>query len=528
LASALARIRKQANSARSFATADTADPMLRQSVSPTSHLAPLGTQQNFDRLEQWISEHIREWWEGTQPTTNELFEGHLLVYTLCTDGGTIGPEIQCYQMYIDLVKEVTCSELSEAYIGVVVSSLQRVFRYLDQHLTSSSPRNSKSITKSPASGRLCPEQGLKQVEGLISADPSWTPSFYSVADKTVAKQRTQVTQVKTANSSPTFNTMRMRQVMRDLINASVALNAVSVEPREITSTKYETGKSWEHMVKSQAVSVTSDETKQVDHEWTRMLSTQFPVSSDTTKSAAAVAMKKMLEEAESETLASTHGWRAQRWPRPPRAHQMNETEQTTVKSVPKVQLRPGCGPNIRHKTQCKRSQRPAAPIFGNVMEQLPAEPVELKPARIESKSPKTFRDMLLLGLSEETAQTVSAEVSTAPACKTRGKRPCTQLPSPKTTGRPGVSRRPPPRSSSSQRAPASTSCSDDTKLEKQNAEPLVDFKTKWAELVKCEQSEPHGKILAESEWEKMLNNQLGENAYQTIEAAPPFAFIQHG
>jgi len=57
---------------------------------------------------------------------------------------------------------------------------------------------------------------------------------------------------------------------------------------------------------------------------------------------------------------------------------------------------------------------------------------------------------------------------------------------------------------------------------------LVDFKTKWAELVKCEQSEPHGKILAESEWEKMLNNQLGENAYQTIEAAPPFAFIQHG
>ena len=47
-----------------------------------------------DCLEQWISEHIRMWWEGTQPTTNELFEGHLLVYTLCTDGGTIGLEIQ--------------------------------------------------------------------------------------------------------------------------------------------------------------------------------------------------------------------------------------------------------------------------------------------------------------------------------------------------------------------------------------------------------------------------------------------------
>jgi hypothetical protein len=47
LASALARIRKQANSARSFATADTGDPMLRQSVSPTSHLAPLNTQENF-------------------------------------------------------------------------------------------------------------------------------------------------------------------------------------------------------------------------------------------------------------------------------------------------------------------------------------------------------------------------------------------------------------------------------------------------------------------------------------------------
>ena len=86
--------------------------------------------------------------------------------------------LQCFQMYVEHVREIVTSPLAESEVGHVLTNLQKVFRYLDQHYTQTKPRPGASVTSEPTS-KLCPGQSLKEVEGLISVDPSWSPNFYA-------------------------------------------------------------------------------------------------------------------------------------------------------------------------------------------------------------------------------------------------------------------------------------------------------------------------------------------------------------
>jgi len=89
---------------------------------------------------------------------------------------------QCYGMYIDQVREVVTSPLQEAHIGHVLVQLQSVFAALDQHYTNAPERPKAPMSKEPSS-MLCPGQTLKEVEGRISADPTWSPEYFVATDQ---------------------------------------------------------------------------------------------------------------------------------------------------------------------------------------------------------------------------------------------------------------------------------------------------------------------------------------------------------
>ena len=154
-----------------------------------------------DQLLDWVTHSLKSWMDGHLATPAELAQGHFLVYTVCCEssessikGGEarvnyrwfaicclidlVGWFAQCYGLYVQSVRDVLGSSLQQKNIGAVLLQLQKVFRYLDQHYTDTRSRAAAQVCKEPTS-KLCPGQGLREVEAKITLDPVWTPDYYA-------------------------------------------------------------------------------------------------------------------------------------------------------------------------------------------------------------------------------------------------------------------------------------------------------------------------------------------------------------
>jgi len=155
----------------------------RQESAPVTlkRAASARTQANLDQLLDWVTHSLKSWMDGHLATPAELAQGHFLVYTVCcesSESSIKGGEARCYGLYVQSVRDVLGSSLQQKNIGAVLLQLQKVFRYLDQHYTDTRSRAAAQVCKEPTS-KLCPGQGLREVEAKITLDPVWTPDYYA-------------------------------------------------------------------------------------------------------------------------------------------------------------------------------------------------------------------------------------------------------------------------------------------------------------------------------------------------------------
>lgn len=250
---------------------------------------------------------------------------------------------------------------------------------------------------------------------------------------------------------------------------------------------------------------------------------------------AAVRMKRMFEHSEGQFVASLRkashravmGELLQRVkPVHPQRTALSWAYQATLREGRAMQAYRQVMKELVAKKPTVRGRQ--ASVYETVMKELLTHRVALRSVQKEKNGQKTFRDMLLLGLSDQTAQSASAELSIPPAgsaqwqptqpARSKKSAPCTQLPSPQISTSVGTTRTPPPRSRKNlskeaqlrifQRA--STARRDDSPYDKQKAD------TKWKTAV----TKASRKDLVDSEWSRMLDNQL--------DTPVSFAFIQHG
>jgi len=137
------------------------------------------TQSNLDELKEFLAEHATAW-ATAKPTVDDVSAGHALVFKACSDSSAPrDAEFQCFDMFLDYSRGAVDSFEGEER-QQALRSLQKVFRYLDQHYCDTKPRPGAKTTKQ-ATSKLATGQKLKYCAEMIEADVNWLPLFYTTS-----------------------------------------------------------------------------------------------------------------------------------------------------------------------------------------------------------------------------------------------------------------------------------------------------------------------------------------------------------
>jgi len=146
------------------------------------------SESNKDALVQWLQEQSAKWAEGIKPTPKDYSDGHMLVYTICSEStAPKDAEANCYILYLDYVRGCIEQFPEPAAQQQALKALRTVFKYLDQHYTDTKKRPGAKITKTPTS-KLAPGQTLAQAADFIKADPVWTPEYVAPSSTAAGKK----------------------------------------------------------------------------------------------------------------------------------------------------------------------------------------------------------------------------------------------------------------------------------------------------------------------------------------------------
>jgi len=87
------------------------------------------TQSNKEELVGWLDVQSTKWANGEKPTPADFAEGHMMVYTICSDSSSPkNAEASCYILYCDYVRGCVTQFPGEAEQKAGIKALQTVFR----------------------------------------------------------------------------------------------------------------------------------------------------------------------------------------------------------------------------------------------------------------------------------------------------------------------------------------------------------------------------------------------------------------
>jgi len=156
-------------------------PVARTASAPQAlnRSTTFNTLNNIADLTAWLGEKAVAWTSGAAITPSEISEGHALVYKICTESSQPkDAENQCYTLFLDYCRGI-CGQFPEGKERrTALQALKTVFKYLDQHFTSTKDRPGMVRGKQPTS-KLCAGQDLKASAASIAADPLWIPDYQS-------------------------------------------------------------------------------------------------------------------------------------------------------------------------------------------------------------------------------------------------------------------------------------------------------------------------------------------------------------
>jgi len=137
------------------------------------------TQGNLDELKEWLAARAQQW-ADEKPSAEAVSEGHALVFKVCSEStAPRDAEFQCFDMFLDYCRGA-CEQFSGEERARALKSLERVFRYLNQHYTATKPRQGAKTTKQ-ATSKLAAGQKLSLCAEQIERDVNWLPLFYTTS-----------------------------------------------------------------------------------------------------------------------------------------------------------------------------------------------------------------------------------------------------------------------------------------------------------------------------------------------------------